>query len=488
MSAAFSDAWNPVLVKEVRAALRGRMFTILFPIVVFAGVLIALGRMSGADPFGSGVGREVFAAVYTVMCVALFGIVPVSAFFSLGTEWEEHTYDLLSISDLKPRQVVIGKLLSVGIEALLYFSAFAPILVFAFLLRGIDVVAMFVLLGLTLAASLSASALALALSSLVRARVARVLFLCLLAIGSIALVILASSLARYFVLRGRMDEEVLVVTLAVILAAFLVGTTIACERLAHPEENHSTGPRLLVTALFATFLGVCAWAGWRAGSGVPDFAEPAMVGLFLVAISHVFFTTEREEMSRRTAQHVPPNPILAILSMPFLPGGGRALFLFGLLTAAAAWVTALLVPGDPAGPVPMFHARHPHGWQVERVVYFGCWLFSFLALGSWLVHKRTSNTRMRWLARAGLPIAFTACFLGPAFAIFLIGDVRYPEFKHALNPFLLIDSSSPEAYPWVESVMAVTLVVTTLNLPRVVRAVTEVARASRARRGQGRAA
>lgn len=486
MSAAFSDAWNPVLVKEVRAALRGRMFTILFPIVVFGGVLLALGQMAGADPHGSGVGRDVFAAVYIVMCVALFCIVPVSAFFSLGSEWEEHTYDLLSISDLRPRQVVIGKLLSAGIEALLYFSAFAPILVFAFLLRGIDVVAMIALLGSTLAASLSASALALALSSLVRARVARVLFLCVLSVGSIGLVILAANLTRYFVLRGRMDEEVLVVTLGVIVGAFLVGTTIACERLAHPEENHSTGPRFLVSLLFAAFLGVCAWVEWRAGSGVPDFAEPAMVGLFLVAIPHVFFTTEREDLSRRTAQHVAANPMLAILSVPFLPGGGRALFLFAGHVALALLATALVLPDD-LGLTSYGHWR-TRSEELQRVLAIGAWLFGFLALASWLAHRRSANLRSRWITRALIPLAFTLLVLGPSFLLFILGGYDAPPFSHALNPFRVLEHPSWRHGSWTEGVIVVTVVIALLNLGRIVRAVTETVRASHARRERGGAA
>ena len=113
----------------------------------------------------------------------------------------------------------------------------------------------------------------------------------------------------------------------------LLGLTIASERLAHPEENHSSGPRVLVTVLLLGFLGAVAWSSGGRLVGNADFAEPAIVGLSGLAFAHVFFQTEREDLPRRAALGVPSSRWLAFLVGPFLPGGGRALLLYALQVA-----------------------------------------------------------------------------------------------------------------------------------------------------------
>ena len=43
------------------------------------------------------------------MClsIAVLAFVPFSAFIAMGSEWDENTYDLLIISNLKPRQIIL---------------------------------------------------------------------------------------------------------------------------------------------------------------------------------------------------------------------------------------------------------------------------------------------------------------------------------------------------------------------------------------------
>ena len=53
-------------------------------------------------------GRDYFIAIFTCLAIAVLGVVPFSAFNAMGAEWDENTFDLLVISNLRPRQILVG--------------------------------------------------------------------------------------------------------------------------------------------------------------------------------------------------------------------------------------------------------------------------------------------------------------------------------------------------------------------------------------------
>ncbi len=478
--AGIGDSWNPILVKEVRAGLRGRVFRILFQVVALGAVLVSMLVLSSLDPArDANVGKEFLQPVYLMLCIALLGIVPLSAYFSMGGEWEENTFDLLSISDLRPRHIVFGKLFSAGVEATLYFSAFAPLLVFAFLLRGIDIVALITLLSLTYVASFAASAIALAFSSLARVRLARLLVLCVVAAACVGLIALAANLSETFVLRSwgpssGFGWRNVCATLAFVLAGLFGGTTVACERLAHPEENHSTGPRVLVTGLLVLWLSSWAWVAHLNPGNLNWAAEPLMVGLLLAGIAHVFFLTEREDMTRRTARGVPRRRLAAMLAAPFFPGGGRAVLLFGLHAALAVATMAWILAWN-AGATTFEEGirRAP-----LRVGLFAAHLFCYIASISWIMHRHADRPLVRWLTRLAIPGVIILLICVPAFAVYLLGGSRFPEFEHGWNPFIALSRGGTYVFRFATLVTAIALVSGLLNLGRVVRGIREVLGAS----------
>ncbi|MBL8859062.1 MAG: hypothetical protein JNL28_11185 [Planctomycetes bacterium] len=487
MPTAFSDRLNPILVKEVRAALRGRVFRILFPLVAVVAVFVAMINLMDLNPArDANVGRDFLEPIYVMLCIALLGIVPLTAFFSMGSEWEENTFDLLSISDLRPRHIVFGKLLSAGIEATLYFSAFVPLLVMAFLLRGIDIGALSFCLLFTYLASFAASALALALSSLSRIRIVRVLLLCMVAAGGIGLVAAAYEITQSLVMRGASSVssrawDQAIITFGFMAAALFLGTTVACERLSHPEENHSTGPRVLVTTIYASLLGFCTYMWFSLGGTARNIVEPLIMVLFIASLAHVFFVTEREDMTHRVRRSVPANRFLAILATPFLPGGGRALLLFGLhVLMASAVLTVGLVRARTRSSGDL-----PDVVLFELLTAFAAYLFIYLGVVSWVARKYSARTGARWIARVAIPVTFVLGILLPAFFSFVVGG--RPDFDHALNPFVMFYNWSKAAGGAGDKVIVAAILVGLLNLPRVVSGVLEVLRASAENRTRSKA-
>ncbi|MBI5363950.1 MAG: hypothetical protein HZA53_12275 [Planctomycetes bacterium] len=474
---AFSDRSNPIFVKELRAALRGRYFRVLFPLTLLVATLIAVLVLVDGGSYGSNrLGRDLFQAMFGCLLVAVTGLVPFSAFLSMGNEWDEHTYDLLVISRLRPLQIALGKLSSAGIEGLLYFSAFTPFLVFAFLLRGIDITSIALLLVGAWIASASTSAVALLLASLGRLRLVRVMLMALLA----ALLLAANIGANAYVdmhLRqppamNTMEEwQALALTYFLLGLPGLLALAAASSGLAHAEENASTAPRVLVTGLLVTLLGIGIWSHLSS----PSRHTPMIVGFACalgVALCDLFFVTEAEPLSRRVALFAPRGGVRALFAAPFLPGGGRGFVLFLLhLALCVGAVAAMLAWGPHVGP--------RAGWEVEAVfcvVVFAGYLVVYLGGVSLLFSGRTRDARTRLVARVLIPVGALISIFAPALLGFLVEDRKWMEMQHPFDPFWVAIASGVEgddAKHWAVLACVVAVLVLALNAPRVVRGLAE---------------
>ena len=156
---------NPIVVKEVRQSLKSKQFSISFGLTLIAAVswtLIAVSLMIPRIYFVPA-GVQLLTGFFCILQFPLMIIIPFSAFRSLSTETEDSTFELLSISALSAWQIVLGKMTSALLQIMLYLSALAPCIVLTYLLRGLSLFAILFLLGLTVAFSVSETALALLL-------------------------------------------------------------------------------------------------------------------------------------------------------------------------------------------------------------------------------------------------------------------------------------------------------------------------------------
>ena len=324
---AVSSRLNPILVKEVRQSLRGRYFGIVFWLMVAVAATIACLFLAQADFQRNDRGGQMFfVAMYGCLSVAVHLFVPFSTFLSVGSEWDENTYDLLVLSNLKPRQIVLGKLFSAVVQVGLFFCAFGPFLVFAFLLRGLDLVVAGWVLGLTVVSAVGLSAVSLALSSLVRQRLPRVLLMALLAIvlvwstaGSIAFSVMVFEerivhVPEFRLVAGGFTSGILVLGIFALL--------LAATRFTHTEENRSTGLRIFTTLVV---LAATAWNAYlyRIHGEAEGVLAIAMMTLVGATVLGTVFSTEEESLGRRVRLQVPKQGALALLVAPFLPGGAR---------------------------------------------------------------------------------------------------------------------------------------------------------------------
>ena len=349
-----SDWLSPIVVKEVRQVVGGREFTYSFGASLAAGLAVAFFGAADALTGSATSGSWTFLSL--MGCLALLGlaVVPLGAFSALRNERMEQTLELITLTALSPRRIVIGKLLAQGVKLATLFAAMAPFIAMSFLLGGIDFVTVLVSLLFLFMWSMWASAACLFMSTLLKSRamggvafvvVAIVLFLAF-GVGRMLFAFARSgSLRGGFVFgigaTGPQFWWVLAIVTTFCLSSLVNFVLLAENRLSLPTENRVTTLRV---GFLVQFLLIAAWI-------VSFIDEPARVrsnavealgvfgGLHLALVA-MFTVTEDLVVSRRVLLGMrASSPWRRLLAM-FYPGGSRGaiyvLAQMAILFAAAA--------------------------------------------------------------------------------------------------------------------------------------------------------
>jgi hypothetical protein len=137
----WSDWLNPLLVREVRQSLRGRVFSgaivltsLIAAIVLICGILAIATGKSRDDGNGLAIFSVLYYLLWGLCCVAL----PLSAAIRFRNERGSGEFELFLITGISARQVISGKLQAALVQVLLALSVAAPFLMICYLLRGIS--------------------------------------------------------------------------------------------------------------------------------------------------------------------------------------------------------------------------------------------------------------------------------------------------------------------------------------------------------------
>ncbi|MEM8712530.1 MAG: hypothetical protein AAGG01_16370, partial [Planctomycetota bacterium] len=337
-----------MLVKEVRQAQRGKVFVIALIVSVLLALLATALTSVELQNYGDKPGREFFTIVYGFMALAMLVVVPFQAYISMGAEWDDHTFEMLVLSNLKPRQIVLGKILAALVQALLFLATFLPFIATAFLLRGVDALALATILGLTLLASLWFSTVSTMLSTLTRNRFLRVLLMVAMAGALVGMTSGSIPTANQILRRPDTvaSTEFWIWMGQLLLAWLLTGAfafCVSCNLLAHEEENRSTNLRVLLSLTLIAYFAIMAVNMSIPRLGMPREAVfgTAVFMMFQLALAGIFFVSEADPLGRRVKPTVPRSGGMALLTLPWFPGGGRGavyLVLHVALLLAGAFV------------------------------------------------------------------------------------------------------------------------------------------------------
>jgi hypothetical protein len=326
-----SDWLSPLVVKEVRQVVRSREFNYSFSGSLAAGLAAAFFGTADALTGSGTSGRWTFMVL--MGCLALLGlvVVPLGAFSALRNERMEQTLELITLTALSPRRIVIGKLLAQGVKLATLFAAMAPFVAMSFLLGGIDFVTILVSLLVLFMWSLWACGLCLfsstllktrAMSGVVFAAAAVVLFI-LFGLGRTLFFFRTGFVGGFSVGTGTQIWWILAIATTTCVATMANLVLLAENRLSLPTENRVTPLRV---GFLVQFLLIAGWVLTFINEPprVQSNAVQALgvIGGWHLAMVAMFAVTDDLIVPRRVLRRVTPSAPWRRLLAWFNPGAG----------------------------------------------------------------------------------------------------------------------------------------------------------------------
>jgi hypothetical protein len=142
--AALSDGLNPVIIREMRQAVRSNFLPtigICYLAVLFIMCLASIGFENVPFRQGEHLGRDVYRLVFGMIALAVTVVVPLYTFSLTSSELPVGDWDLMYFSLIPRRQIKLGKVNAALILAGILISLSLPFLSIAVLLRGVDIFA-----------------------------------------------------------------------------------------------------------------------------------------------------------------------------------------------------------------------------------------------------------------------------------------------------------------------------------------------------------
>ena len=453
-----SDWLSPIVVKEVRQIVRGRDFMSSFGACLVAGLLVAFFGAGDALSGEGTSGRWTFVSLMTCLTILGLAVVPLGAFSALRNERLEQTLELITLTALSPRRVVIGKLLAQGVKLATLFAAVAPFIAMSFLLGGVDFVTILIALLVLFIWSLWASAAGLFLSTLLKSRAMSGMVF----VGVAIMALLMFGISRplfFFMSRGAFATGAVFGvgpspgqfwwTLAITTTSCLMTMTnlvlLAENRLSLPTENRVTALRI---GFFAQTLLIAGW--FLTFINEPPGRESVAIaffrvigGLHLAAVA-MFTVTEDLIVPRRALlQMQRPSRWRRLLAM-FGPGGGRGAAY--VLAQMAIFLGAAVLFDVPA-------------MDLRRLLAMCGFICLFTGVPT-LLFRLVTPTHPALPLRAGLLLLLSLSLLLPDIVYYLLWqpDVLAFNFgaRHLINPFRTLanwETVETNGWLWVPTLL-----------------------------------
>lgn len=377
---------NPILVKEVRQALKSRQFEVSFGLTLLAAVCWTLLFMSMNVPrmfYTPAAGAELLRGYAFILLVPLLIIIPFSAFRSLTSEVEESTFELLSITSLSAKQIVTGKMATAALQILLFVSALTPYIVLTYMLRGVSLLSILILMGTTIVYSIMLVSVALMVATVSRTRSGQsgmsVLLLALLVISffSFSGVVGSDAIEQVVAFTFTRTAAIwLFAFVTILIAVFSLMMQTAAAAIDFPSENKSTPIRkrllLLLGVLLFWFTMFLAFLSTQRSNSSADVSIAALIGLFIFwSAIGTLVCGERGVISPRAQRSLPETFFGRAMLTWLSPGAGLGyvfvVVVYASVVAVLVGVVTTLPHGARGGP------------NVETLAAIGYTLTCFLA-------------------------------------------------------------------------------------------------------------
>lgn len=355
----FSDRLSPMVVKEMRQGLRGKVFVSM--LVVFQLIMTLVVAMAAGGESESDVRTFFWLALMLVMLVGL----PMRGFGLLAAEQKEGTLDMLMLTSISSMRIVFGKWLALFTQSLLLVVSLLPYMLARYHFGGVEVVNELVALYFVLLLSALLSAAVVAFSS--QASIVLRLFL----VTGLGAVTFPAALYIFLAMQGEASfylgsiisafgsHLLLFLGFALLVAVYGVFAFLAfgASRIAPVSENHSTWKRVVhLLALSALGAGIIVAAEVRLPEGM--VMTGYMMSAFLTLVAGMDVMTEK--MPRF------PSAIEGLVTRRWLPFPARRMLAPGWV--AGVWFYLLLMAVNLVALIPV------SAWigKSEAGQMFGC--------------------------------------------------------------------------------------------------------------------
>ena len=340
------DRSNPIVVRELRQAVRSKMVSIALLLLLLGQMIVLLAGSGGGEVSrGRPAGREIFLVIWYILSFVVIVLIPLYAHARLASERSEDNVDLMFITRLGPVSIVWGKFCSTMLLVLLAYGATAPYMMFAYMLRGLDLLLVSILMVFGLLLSLAGVTGSLLLASFSAPRSLRLLIFFGTGGGLIGLysllVLGGDEMLRFGGVATSRTEfwyvGILFAALILVCAGLFSILTVAL--LSPPGSN-----RTLPVRIYILSAGILSWVLLYAFKGtVPRvmvaraWEEMMMawgtVACIVLGLGFLAAICEGDTMSRRIQRQIPRNPLLRILAFLFYSGAAGGI----------VWCTVLIV-------------------------------------------------------------------------------------------------------------------------------------------------
>ncbi|HYR27473.1 MAG TPA: hypothetical protein VEU30_03360 [Thermoanaerobaculia bacterium] len=346
LTARLDDWINPIAMKELRQAVRGKfvMVALILSLLAQLVTVAVLSIMTALQGNPQAAGPGAFTVIFSVVFTAGIFFVPMYTGFRMAAERSDANVDLLFITTIRPRTIVFGKLQAVAGIVVLLYSASLPFLVFSYVLRGVDFVTIGILLALAMAVVISQSIVALFIGALPTSRPFKILLAIGFFFGTFAVYApvlgFASELLRFGtpMIAGAPQFWLLFASFAAIVvtvdAMLLVLTT---AMITPAAANRALPIRVMMVVVWLLSFAPPLWAAieHRADEGLLIWA---IAQLALITIVLLSATSERESWGARVARTIPKNPKVRPLAFLFYSGAAGGTIWSVLMYAATILV------------------------------------------------------------------------------------------------------------------------------------------------------
>jgi len=427
----FDGLINPIAVKELRQAVQGKFIMgILLLFLTIAVMILGVVSVMYVEEFNDfSSGREIFQIFLGLLMGTCLLFLPLSAGVRLSFERADNM-DLLFATTLKAGAIIRGKLLSATILCVIIYSICTPFMTLTYLLRGIDLLSIFFLLGASFLMMVGVIQIVLFLACLPVNKWFKLLLaggalfgMTLLLVGAIVLAdeLLRAGIGSMMTMRDFWLALGLILALVGMAEGLLYVLSVAI--ISPNTVNRALPVRLYLTSIWLITGAVCVGCAFHY-IAYEVITVWGITGLIIFGLALMASVSEREVLGPRIRRSIPQKPLRRMVAFFFYSGAGGGLLWCSLILALTLGVMIFSLPSFPRVP------RFGYSYSVAELNFdlAGVLLYvtGYALMGMFVRRKflsRWFRTDMTWGISAMLTVIF--CVIPIVIAFFLKVNLDY---------------------------------------------------------------